>query len=422
MKLLFTTLTVAALGAGFFLFFAPRVVMILPQGAEAITESQATSSVPETSITRSTSTAGTKNSDIERQKQLANPPSVVRALYITGWSAGSITRMEFFKKLIKEKGMNAIVIDIKDYSGFVSYATGIPEVVSAGAEQELRIARPNALIKDLHDAGIYVIGRVTVFQDPILAKAHPEWAIKDKRTGKLWVDNHKLPWMDPASKPVWDYAVAIGKDAVARGFDEVNYDYIRFPSDGALEYMEYPFWDRQGTKHAQIAEFFEYLRAELAGITISADVFGLTAVAMDDLGIGQKIEDAYASFDYVAPMIYPSHFGKGFIGYQNPAQYPYEVVAYAMENAVQKLATYNKQPTTGTSTSTASSSEPIMKRAISHAKLRPWLQVFDLGATYDRATIAAQIKATETVLTKSTSTDSFGGWMLWDPSNRYSRL
>src|SRR6185436_15037970 len=107
--------------------------------------------------------------------------------------------------LLDKTEADAVVIDIKDYSGYVSYRMEVPEVKASGAEGELRIAAPNSLIKELHDRGIYVIGRVTVFQDPILAKAHPDWALRSKSKGGLWRDKKGLAWMDPAGQKTWDY-------------------------------------------------------------------------------------------------------------------------------------------------------------------------------------------------------------------------
>ncbi|OGZ00990.1 MAG: hypothetical protein A2946_00585 [Candidatus Liptonbacteria bacterium RIFCSPLOWO2_01_FULL_53_13] len=432
MKLFLITLIIAALGAGFFFLYVPRKIVI-DNGSGVAQIADSGNSVPVLEVPEAPETPSSTeaqkngNGDIEKQPWLPNPPTVVKAVYATGWSAGSVSRKNALISLIKKNELNGIVIDIKDYSGYVSYKTGIPEVAGAGAEKEIRILRPNALIKELHDAGIYVIARVTVFQDPILARAHPEWALKDKVTGKTWADNHKLSWIDPAAEGAWDYVAAIAKDASSRGFDEINFDYVRFPSDGALENATYPFWNGANQKHEQIAKFFRYLRKELSGITISADLFGLTTVAIDDLGIGQVIEDAYASFDYVSPMIYPSHYSAGFIGYKNPAQYPYEVVRYSLENGTKKLATMIRKMTAATSTATTSTASTSSQASsvISHqslAKLRPWLQVFDMGAVYDKGMIQAQIKATEDVLLHGSSTDAYAGWLLWDPANRYERL
>ncbi|MBI1838851.1 MAG: putative glycoside hydrolase [Candidatus Colwellbacteria bacterium] len=333
-----------------------------------------------------------KNSDAEPQKKLAEPPQVIKAVYATSWSAGTPSRINYLTDLIKTTELNAIVIDIKDYSGNVTYNTEVEEVKKYGA-REIRIPRINSLIKKLHEDNIYVIGRVTVFQDPILAAARPDLAIKNKTTGKIWTDRKGLGWIDPGSKEYWDYIVKIAKDAEARGIDEINFDYIRFPSDGDLSEMVYQFYDeKKERKEDVIAEFFRYLRFNLKDEKISADLFGLATIQKDDLGIGQVIESAYASFDYVSPMVYPSHYAAGFLGYKNPTNFPYEVVKYSMEKAEEKFLA------TGLTTS----------------KLRPWLQDFDLGANYGPTEVKAQFKALADAGVEN-------GWMLWDPSNVYTK-
>jgi hypothetical protein len=329
---------------------------------------------------------------------LANPPKVIKGLYVTGWIAGS-SRFPEIVKLVEDTELNAMVVDVKDYSGYVSYPTNVPEVKASGAENELRFTRPNAMLKNLHDKGIYAIARVSVFQDPILAKAHPEWALKNKATGELWKDRSGLHWMDPASKDVWKYVVSIAKDCFDRGFDEVNFDYMRFPSDGSLTAIGYPVWDEAKPRSAVIKEFWQYVRSELPGKTITGDIFGLTTVAEDDLGIGQLLLNTYGNFDAVAPMVYPSHYAAGFQGYKNPAQYPYEVIRHSMDLARDRFAAVH-----------ASSTKPV-------TLLRPWLQVFDLGAIYTPEMVKAQIKAVDDSLS---GTDFYGGWLLWDPNVRYT--
>ena len=355
--------------------------------------------------------------DIEPQGKLQNPPEVVKALYATSWSAGTEPRIAALIKLIKETELNAIIIDVKDFSGHVLYDIDNADVVKYGAK-EVRIPRLNTLLKRLHDEGIYAIARITVFQDPVLAKARPELAIHDKRTGGTWYDNKKLAWIDPAAKEAWDYNIAIAKDAGARGFDELNFDYIRFASDGDLSAMQFPVFQATSTlKRTTIKNFFAYLREGLTDEVISADLFGLTTVNPDDLGIGQTLEDAYQYFDVVAPMTYPSHYASGFLGYKNPGAYPYEVMKYSVENAVRRLLALEK-------------TKPV------RAKLRPWVQDFDLGADYDAVKVRAEIQAISDayecppVPASSTSTptcskeermEKNGGWMIWSPSNVYTR-
>ncbi|MDO8537038.1 MAG: putative glycoside hydrolase, partial [bacterium] len=390
MKTLGLVLVFTVAAAVFFLFLTPNVVVIDPAGIvknSSATEGAAINlpSIPEPEMATSAPKVvlGSKGmgTDLPYQPQLQNPPEIAKGIYITGWLAGTPSRVNKLIELIKRTELNAVVIDIKDFSGYMSYRTGIPEVVASGAEGELRILQPNTLIKKLHDNGIYVIARQTVFQDPILAKAHPEWALQNASTSATWKDNKGLPWMDAAGKPVWDYNVAIAKDALARGFDEVNFDYIRFASDGDLTKIVYPFWDKKSSRAAVIKSFFKYLRENLPGAKISADLFGLSTIdTWDDLGIGQVIESAYEYFDYISPMVYPSHYAKGFSGFQNPAAYPYEIVKYSMDKARERIAA-TKTVVTGTivvGTTTVEQTEKVPKFT---SKLRPWLQDFDLGAT-----------------------------------------
>lgn len=347
------------------------------------------------------------HNDIEPQKPLAGSPKIIKALYATGWSAGSEKMLNYLIKLIKETELNAIVIDIKDYSGELSYLTEIKETEKYGKDRDIKILRPNAMIKKLHDEGIYVIARQTIFQDPILAKARPDLALTSSTTGKQWQDNKKVMWVDPAGKETWDYNMAIAKDALARGFDEINIDYIRFPTDGNTNDIKYPFWDGKILKRFVMRDFFKYFRQALPDAKISADLFGLTTVNYGDVGIGQNIEDAYHYFDAVAPMVYPSHYNKGFAGHQNPAAHPYDIVYTSILEANKRLQQYKIKAEISTSTE---------KYLVKNPELRPWLQDFDLGTDYGAEKVRAQIQA---VYAAATGTPT--GWMLWNPSNNYTK-
>ena len=459
MRLVLFCVLVAVLAAAVFLFLPPGEVAVVGNGgipgaanATSTTASSTLLSVPEAPTSSQTilgyassavNSAPLSFSDIGNQQPLPSPPRIAKGVYLTGWSAGYAPKLNYLMNLAKRTEVNAVVIDIKDYSGYVSYRTAVPMTKEDGAEGSIKIAQPNALLKKLHDAGIYVIGRITVFQDPVLAKAHPEWALINKTTGKTWLDNKGLAWMDAAAKPVWEYNTAIAKDAIARGFDEVQFDYIRFASDGDLSNIGYPYWQKTRTgadltrtsaetEREVIRNFFKYLRENLTGAKISVDLFGLSTINADDLGIGQVIEDAYKYFDYVSPMVYPSHYASGFLGYANPAKYPYEVIKYSLERALVRVAKGYEQ-TAVDSTSTV--------HAQYAAKLRPWLQDFDLGATYDAAMVKKEIQAVYDAFSATQSASStastsaatppttyyllptnpyYGGWLLWDPANIYT--
>ena len=370
-------------GSGLVLKNWPRLVEIAPEYLGAFTESVLNPG-PET----------ISKVETDSQSPLVDPPEIIKAVYCTSWCAGSPSRVNYIVNLIKETELNAVVIDIKDYSGYVAYDIKNPDVEKYKAK-EIRIPRIRELIKRLHDEGIYIIARQTVFQDPVLAKARPDLAVKTS-SGKLWLDNLKLAWLDPSSEEVWNYNIAIAKDALDRGFDEVNFDYIRFPSDGNLRDITFPFYDDVTSKEEILAGFFAKLREETKGRIISADLFGLTSINYDDLGIGQVIESAYLNFDFVCPMMYPSHYAAGFLGYQNPAEFPGEVVEYSVVSATRR--------------------ENILRENQVEAKigkLRPWLQDFDLGAEYTVSMVREEIDAAET--------NGASGWLLWNASNWYTK-
>ena len=318
-------------------------------------------------------------------------PQAVKAIYMTAWTAGDKTAREALVNLIGKTELNAVVIDIKDYTGRVSYIPKDPALI-ADRSSDGRISDIEDFIAELHSKNIYVIGRIESFQDSYMAGTHPGWAV-EKANDKpaAWKDNNGLSWIDPGATPMWDYLVSLGKDAYSRGFDELNYDYIRFPSDGPMSNIYYP-WSGMKAKPAVLKGFYSYLTSDLkpTGAVVSADLFGLTTSAEDDMGIGQILGDAAKYFDYVAPMVYPSHFATGFIGYKNPADYPYQVIKYSMDNGVKKVV--------------AASSTPD--------KLRPWLQDFNMGAVYTASMIREEMQAVYD--------SGLSSWMLWSASNKYT--
>ncbi len=321
-------------------------------------------------------------------------PKPLKAIYISAWVAGSAKHLNRILELVDTTEINAIVIDVKDSTGRVSFHTNNKMINDLGASEK-RIANVDKLIEELHSKDIYVIARVSVFQDPYMTKRKPEWAVKKKSDGTVWKDRKGLSFLDPANKEVWDYTVAVGKTAYEAGFDEINFDYIRYPSDGNIKDINYSLSEGE-TRASNVEEFFTYLSLNMkkdVDIPISADLFGLvtTAVGEDDLGIGQILEKALPHFDYIAPMVYPSHFGANWNGFKNPAIKPYEVVNLTMKSAVAKS----------------------VAMGYSADKIRPWLQDFDLGATYTKEMVRAQIQATNDA--------GLDSWMLWDPKNIYTK-
>jgi len=362
-------------------------------------------------------------------EKLSNPPEIIKAVYITAYSAGAKTYLNYLKNLFKNTEVNAVVVDIKGSDGYVSYASGAEEVKKYNLTN-LAIKNIDELVRFFHDQNVYVIGRIAVFEDPQYAKARPELAVYNKAKTTdlthpvLWKDNNGLAWLDPNSKDVWDYDVSLAKDALYHGFDEINFDYIRFPTDGNRKNMGFPVFDEKREMSETIKEFFHYLRISLPNEKISADLFGLTTINTDDMGIGQIIEDAFENFDYVSPMVYPSHYANGFRGFANPAEHPYEVVKYSMDSALDREKKMIKKLQDSFLKNSEALGSPAATSQMSFdvplpillAKIRPWLQDFNMGAFYTADMVKQQIRATRDSLG-----DDFNGFMLWNPSNIYTQ-
>jgi len=316
-------------------------------------------------------------------------PAQVKGIYMSQCVVGTPSFRERLVKLIDTTELNSVIIDIRDYTGKISFTTDNP-ILKDMVSDACGASDMKSFISELHDKNIYVIGRITVFQNPYYTKAHPEQAVQ-KKGGGVWKDNKGLSFVDVGAKPYWDTVVELSKVSYEQGFDEINYDYVRFPSDGPMSQVVYS-WGKGLTKADALKEFFQYLHDKLepTGAILSVDLFGMTTSNYDDLNIGQVLENAAPYFDFVSPMVYPSHYPPTWSGFKNPAANPYEVVKIAMQKGVERLKAMGENP----------------------LKLRPWLQDFDLGATYDKEKILAQIKATYDV--------GLNSWMLWDPKNLYT--
>lgn len=318
-------------------------------------------------------------------------PDSVRAIYMTSWVAGTPHLREKLINLIDTTEINAVVIDIKDYSGKIAFEVKDTELQKIGSFEN-RISDIDEFIEQLHQKNIYVIGRISSFQDAYMVKKAPEYAVKkasDKNV--VWADYKGISWIDAGATPAWEYLTRIGFESYERGFDELNFDYIRFPSDGNMKDIYYP-WSGTSTKSAVLESFFSHLHKTFAphNIPISADLFGMVTTNTDDLNIGQVLEKALPYFDFVAPMVYPSHYPRGWNGFSDPEEKPYEVIQISMKSAVDRA----------------------IAQGINPRKLRPWLQDFALRVPrYGAKEVRAQIQATYDV--------GLNSWMLWDASNKY---
>lgn len=340
-------------------------------------------------------------------------PKPQKAIYMSQCVVGTPSFRDSLVKFVDETELNAIVIDIKDFSGGIAFPTDNPTLAGSVSE-ECGATDMKEFVEMLHAKDIYVIGRITVFQDPHYTKAYPEQAVQ-RKSGGVWKDNKGLSFVDVGAKPFWDYIVELGKESYELGFDELNFDYIRFPSDGPMEQALYTYGAGKSKAQA-LEEFYKYLSEQLhpTGAMLSADLFGYVTVHQDDLGIGQVLERALPYFDAIYPMVYPSHYNDGFVGLADINSDPYKVVYASMVGAVaREVATTTKQASFAFSP-IASTSPQLYEKPVYSGKVIPWLQGFDYPVTYTPAMVAAQIKATQDAGVES--------WLFWDAANKYLSL
>ncbi|MBA2754646.1 MAG: GTP-binding protein [Chloroflexia bacterium] len=315
-------------------------------------------------------------------------PDPVRAIYLnprvtTTWD-GFLRLVD----LIDRTELNGMVIDIKEDE--VLYATEVPLFGRSGSVAP--VYDPAAMVETLREHGIASIARLVVFKDPIVAAANPGLAVRDSVTGGLWYDMNGYAWVNPFDESLWDANAALAVEAAALGFDEIQLDYVRFPTDGDLTRMDFGRPITETARTETITDFSALCSERLldAGLStrMAADIFGYTLFVPGDLGIGQNADSLAPHFDVLCPMVYPSHFPEGSIDVPgHPNDSPYETIEISMAVGADRF---------GVATG-----------------LRPWLQAFSLpGMTpYGTDHVRAQIDAADAAGT--------GGWMLWDPDNAY---
>ncbi len=316
------------------------------------------------------------------------PKQTPKALYLSFYGAGDRTLRQSALALLGESELNALVIDVKDDRGHLAFRGGVALGAEVGAQKVIPVRDMAGFIAFLHSQGIYAVARLVVFKDNMLARAHPEWAVHTQ-SGGIWLDRDHMAWADPFRQEVWNYNIDIAEEAARLGFDEIQFDYLRFPDAPGVVFA------KPSTDKSRVAAITGILsaaakRLEPYNVFMSVDVFGYVLWNRDDTGIGQRLEDIAGHVDYLSPMLYPSSFQFGIPGYRNPVAHPYETVRQSLQNAKKRTG-------------------------LPAEHFRPWLQAFDDYA-YDRrrfgaTQIGSQIRAAE----------EFGsnGWMLWNPRNVY---
>lgn len=408
----FIFLLFAAMGA-FFLFKYSLVEIkisekIVNMPVQAAPQIPATSSEP-TKEPQKEITAD----DFDQKAAALTRADQAKGVYISGYvAAAQNSTFKNIKNLLAETELNAVVIDVKESEG-----PYLPSVIKK-------------VVQDLQKDGVWVIARICVFRDSSQRKEHPEWYFKQNSTSTeasttLWRDAGGGFWLDPASPGVQDYIISFSKKAIDFGFDELQFDYLRFPSDGNIKEIIYPYYDSATqTKYDVMKNFFintsQSLRNYSYRTVLSADLFGYIASLYQSAEIGQRVSDAAGNFDYLSFMLYPSHFYGGFsasydASRQLPAVYfPYGTTTAATNTAM--LVSNNPYQVVFRSVLVASDYLAKLKSA---TKIRPWLQDFNLkqdtvkGIIYDAQKVKDQIQAVQDA--------GLSGWLLWNPSNVYTK-
>jgi hypothetical protein len=312
-----------------------------------------------------------------------------RALYLSVYGIGSASLREAALQLLAGTELNALVIDIKGDRGLVPYPSQVAEATLCGARQVTTVRDMHAMVAQLRQSGVYLIARIVAFKDDLLATAHPEWAVKNS-SGELFRDNEHQAWIDPFQRAAWPYLLDLAEEAAAMGFDEIQFDYVRFPDKRGLQFA------MPNTEESRVDAITGFLRAARQrlrphNVFLAVDVFGYTAWNSNDTYIGQALPALADVVDYISPMLYPSGFQFGIPGVPDPVQQPAKIVLHSLQRAAARAA-------------------------ISPLRFRPWLQAFRDYAfdhrQFDAQEIRSQIDAADMA--------GSDGWMLWNPHNTYS--
>ena len=297
----------------------------------------------------------------------------IRGIYLNGYLFNNPSKRESIEKILTNTDVNTLVIDVKTDNGHILFDTEIDEVIYLNNE---RVKFTNNDLQELREIkDIYLVGRLVVFQDPLFAKVFPDEAVFDSRLNKPYSQNGQF-FLDPSSKKVQDYIINIAIESCRLGFDEIQYDYIRYP-DSSSKFMQFDtkndFENRVNNINSFLSRSRQLLHSE--GCLLSADTFGFILTNKQDGGIGQNLETIVENVDFISPMVYPSHYTNGSFGYQNPNEHPYEVITAALTDA--------------------------LDRGVDKDKIRPFLQ----GFWHSNEDIRNNIKA---------ASDLEMDWLIWN--------
>ncbi len=325
-------------------------------------------------------------------------PTKVKGIYVTAPIAGNGDLLHSLIDLAEKTELNAMVIDVKDDQGRITYSMDSNMVKEIGAISNT-IPNMEELINNLKEKNIYLIARIVAFKDPYLAEQKQELAIKNS-DGSIYRDNNGEGWVNPYNTKVWDYLVEIASEAAKVGFDEIQFDYIRFSTGKGISDADFGEEAKDKSKEEIITEFtkYAYERIKPFGVYVSADVYGAIISSAIDAGlVGQNYVEMAKYLDYICPMIYPSHFGAGNYGIEHPDLEPYNIISKVLTASKEKLDQLPEDE----------------HRAI----VRPWLQDFtaswiDNYMEYGEEELREQIEGVYSV--------GYEEWMLWNAGCKYS--
>jgi len=329
--------------------------------------------------------------DEEMTKDVTLPTFEARALYAPSAVFEGSGRLDAMLALIDRSEVNAMVIDVKETGGWLYYETDLPEAVEAGSVMDAPVFTLEELLPALKERGIYTIARVVVMKDNTVGRSRPELAVRNTATGEPWTDWGGGTWLDPGNPGVAEYVAAIAGDLAAKGFDEVQLDYIRFYSDGPYELAETNLPHTQSFRLPTIQRVMRVISDELAWTRtfLAADVFPISFIASDDQGIGQRPEVIMPYVDYFSPMVYPSHYYPGVFDVPVPNEAPYVMIDRTLEIMNAQAAGL-----------------PL--------RIRPWIQDFGYGGF--RAYTAADVRAEM----QAVADNGGAGWMIWNAAAVFS--
>ncbi len=322
-------------------------------------------------------------------------PTRAKGIYMT--SDALRNRLDYILELIDDTELNTIVIDIKDDDGRITYAMEGELIDQFGTARSF-IPDIEGFVKTMKEHNVYLIARVVAFKDPLLVRTKPELGLH-LSDGSVYKDYKGLGWLNPTKQEVLDYYVEIAQNIADIGFDEINFDYVRFPTEGKISELVYG--DGEMTKIEAISAAVKYMCEKIKpmGIFVSADLFGaVIRSAVDQRIVGQDYQELALYLDYICPMIYPSHYSDGYYGIEHPDTEPYKMIYAALSDSNKVL----------------SGIPDYRKRAV----VRPWLQ--DFTASYLRHYIKygpTQVRE-EIEATYDSGHDS---WLLWNAAVNYTK-